>query len=60
MIEIKQGTGELRVYYEALENESFGPIDEAIENALKPLGFVRWASGINLETRVRDIAFDRK
>lgn len=35
-------------------------VDRAIEKALKPLGFRRWASGFNLLTKKRDLAFEEE
>lgn len=47
---------ELRVKYD-------GPIDpmidHAIEEAIAPFGFRRWASGVNMEDGKRDLAFDQ-
>ncbi len=34
-------------------------VDEAIEIALKQLGFKRWASGFSFVDGCRDLAFDR-
>ena len=51
-------TGELRVYYKA--NEKIDrDMDETIEMSLKSFGYIRWASGYNFETGVRDLAFER-
>ena len=33
-------------------------LDKNIEEAIKPLGWKRWASGINHITGERDLAFD--
>ena len=33
-------------------------LDQKIETALSPLGFKRWASGCDLTTGGRDLAFD--
>ena len=33
-------------------------LDQKIEMALKPFGFKRWASGYDLTTGERDLAFD--
>jgi len=35
-------------------------VDKVIEKALKPLGFQRWASGFNLGSKKRDLAFEKK
>lgn len=35
-------------------------LDQKIERALEPLGFKRWASGYDLTTGERDIAFDNE
>ena len=34
-------------------------IDKAVEDALKPLGFRRWAAGFAVEEGCRDLAFER-
>ncbi len=52
--------GELKIYY----CPKLGVIDlefEAkIEKVLKKYGYKRWASGMHLESGIRDIAFDKK
>ena len=35
-------------------------LDKAIEKALKPFGYTRWASGTDMVSGVRDLAFERK
>jgi len=35
-------------------------LDKKIEEAFARIGFDRWASGTNIETRERDIAFSKK
>lgn len=35
-------------------------LDKAIEVAVKPFGYLRWASGYNIETGWRDIVFNNK
>lgn len=35
-------------------------LDEAIEQAVKPYGYERYASGIDVTNGVRDLAFDKK
>ena len=42
------------------DTNTFFEVDEALEKALKPFGYKRWASGFNLNTRIRDLAFDKK
>ena len=50
-------TGELKVFYAGGINQG---IDSAIEDALGLFGMKRWASGQDLTTGVRDLAFQRK
>ena len=50
---------QLRVYYKT-PKEIDVDLDKAIEKALKPFGFKRWASGFALVPKVRDLAFKRK
>lgn len=48
---------QLNVYYDGpLDDE----IDKALEDALKRLGFIRWASGYEFIAEKRDIAFERE
>lgn len=49
----------LKVYYKIPE-EVDTDLDEAIEKALEPFGFERWASGFQLVHKVRDLAFKRE
>ena len=35
-------------------------LDKALEDCLSKFGFFRWASGMNLQTMERDLAFDDK
>lgn len=49
----------LRVEYEA-ETGIDEVVDSAIEAALAELGWSRWASGCNLVTGIRDLAFERE
>lgn len=49
---------QLRIYYKIPE-EVDTDLDEAIEKALKPFGFERWASGFALVPKVRDLAFKK-
>lgn len=51
--------GELRVYYKTEVGEIDLGLDMAIEKLLAARGYHRWASGFDLATDVRDIAFDR-
>ena len=48
----------LRVVYDGpgIDTE----LDEAIEKALAPLGYKRWASGYDLVDDERDLAFERE
>lgn len=55
---------QLRVHYDCPND---GPdvgidvgLDSAIEIAIKPFGYRRWASGYEMETGIRDLAFDKK
>ena len=50
---------ELKVYYTSPDgvNEK---LDKAIEKALAPFGFKMWASGMEIESMIRDLAFDKK
>lgn len=52
--------GELRVHYRIKSGVIDTKIDKKIAKVLKKFGYKRWASGINLTTGVRDIAFDLK
>ena len=49
--------GELKVFYSMFNDSE--DIDNAIEKALEPFGFHRWASGCETQTNVRDLAFER-
>ena len=55
MINLKKD--ELRVYYNCGEIREV--LDDEISKAVGKFGYTRWASGINTETRVRDLAFDK-
>ena len=57
MIDLKNN--HLKVYYKIPE-EVDTDLDEAIEKALEPFGFERWASGFLLVPKVRDLAFKKK
>lgn len=46
----------LRIYY---DGEICMEMDVAIEEVLKSFGYHRWASGYNLQTNKRDLAFDK-
>ena len=48
---------EIKVIYKAKGKIDVN-LDEKIETVLAPLGFKRWASGYDLTTGVRDLAFD--
>jgi len=45
---------EVKIYYDGGLNVE---LDRIFEDALKPLGLHRWASGMNMETKERDLAF---
>lgn len=53
-------TGELKVIYKNSNNGIDVELDMAIEAALEQLGYKRWASGCNICTGERDLAFERK
>ena len=48
---------ELKVIYKKRDRTD-EKLDKKIERALRPLGFKRWASGYDLTTGERDLAFD--
>jgi len=50
---------EIKIYYKHKEG-IVSEWDSIIEAALSTLGFKRWASGFNLITGIRDLAFDFK
>ena len=50
---------ELRIYYNIADGINTD-LDEAIEQALKPFGYYRWASGCDRTNGDRDLAFDKK
>jgi len=51
---------EVKYWPEGKETDIDEKIDNAIEDALEPLGFERWASGFVVEgERCRDLAFER-
>ena len=47
----------VRVFYDGGLNKD---LDKAIEDCLSKFGFFRWASGMDLQTMERDLAFDDK
>ena len=49
----------LKVYYKIPE-EVDTDLDEAIEKALEPFGFERWASGFTIFKKERDLSFKRE
>ena len=52
--------GELKVFYVGSDwAENNQEIDKAIEKALEPFGFKRWASGYGTQDNIRDLAFHR-
>lgn len=48
----------LKVYYDS-DFEVNGELDKAIEKTVKEFGYKRWASGCDLTSGVRDLAFDK-
>ena len=48
----------LKVIYDKQESGINAELDNAIEEAFKAIGFTRWASGYDLTTGKRDLAFD--
>lgn len=48
---------DLKVYYKSEEGIDV-EFDKKIEEFFKSLGYSRWASGCNIKTGVRDLAFD--
>lgn len=48
----------LKVFYDDRGKVGNQFLDEAIEEALKPFGYHRWASGFNLIEKTRDLAFE--
>jgi len=51
------GSMQLKIIYKKKEKIDEN-LDQKIERALEPLGFKRWASGYDLTTGERDLAFD--
>ena len=47
---------ELKIFYAGGLNED---LDNELERVLGAFGYERWASGLEIESGVRDIAFDR-
>ena len=45
---------EIKIYYDGGLNTE---LDSLFEKTLKPLGLRRWASGMNMVTQERDLAF---
>lgn len=48
---------ELKIFYGDPMNEK---LDKAIKETLKKFGYSWWASGFDIETGVRDLAFDNR
>ena len=48
---------ELKIFYSGGLNTG---LDQAIEKCLKRFGYKRWASGMDLETGTRNLAFDKE
>ena len=62
---MKLTEGELKIYYRPFDTEPEGSgiytfFKNWMETALTAFGYKRWASGIDTETGVRDLAFDKK
>lgn len=49
---------DLRVIYDGGEVDK--KLDIVLEKALKPFGFSRWASGMEIHSGKRDLAFEKK
>ena len=49
---------QLKVYYDSEDINT--ELDKAIEMAVKPFGYERWASGYSIPERKRDLAFDKE
>jgi len=49
---------ELKIIYK-VEERLDRKLDDALEDCLKKLGWRRWASGYELETKERDLAFEK-
>lgn len=54
---MKLKKNELKIYY---KGELNCYLDQALEDVLKDFGYERWASGLNMISNVRDLAFDKK
>lgn len=52
--------GEIRIYYKTDVGEIDSGLDLALEEVLTKRGYHRWASGFDLTTDVRDLAFEKK
>ena len=48
---------EIKIYYDGGLDVKF---DRLFEETLAPLGFRRWASGMNMDTKERDLAFTNR
>uniref|UniRef100_A0A6H2A0Z4 Uncharacterized protein n=1 Tax=viral metagenome TaxID=1070528 RepID=A0A6H2A0Z4_9ZZZZ len=46
----------MKVFYSGGLNEE---LDKAIVDCLKEFGYKRWASGMEIESQVRDLVFDK-
>lgn len=55
---MKLKEGEIKVFHN-LDFDESAKVDKHIEKTLKKLGYRRWASGIDMTTGVRDLAFDK-
>ena len=56
---MKLKEGELRIFYHTGESGIDAFFEGWMETALKAFGYKRWASGMEIETGVRDIAFEK-
>ena len=55
---MKLKSGELRVYYSGDLIDT--GIEEAIEKVVESYGMKFWASGMDMETNVRDVCYEKK
>ncbi len=56
-MELKEN--ELKIFYK--DKDGIWPgLDDCLENALKEFGYKKWASGMEIKTGVRDLAFEKK
>lgn len=55
---MKLKQNELRIYYRTETGDIDPDLDKALEDTLKKFGFRRWASGFEIATDIRDLAFE--